>query len=76
VFWNNDTAAVRIEEELSGIKAKTTLWIERPVNSEAVNLARRNAWYEHMPIVIHAVDSGIDGDDAGGVFIILSIEEQ
>jgi hypothetical protein len=29
-----------------------------------------------MPIVIHAVDSGIDGDDAGGVFIILSIEEQ
>src|SRR5262245_20212667 len=75
ILRNENPPAVRVEENLRGIKTHPVRGIIRSLNAIAVDLPRLHARHENVPVVVSAVDRGIDGHDARGPAVIVAIEE-
>ena len=75
-IWNGDRPAVRIEQHLGWIEAHPAPGIRRALDAKAVELARRHAGDEHVPVVIGSVLDRIDADHAGGLGLVHVIEEE
>src|SRR5262249_24860537 len=73
---NDHAPAVRVEQDLGGIEPKTTLGGRRPFDPVAVDLSRAQTWHEDMPVVVRTVRCRIEPDYAGGVGVLLPVEEQ
>jgi hypothetical protein len=71
-----NASAIRIEEDLGAIESHPVGRIIGSLNPVAVNLPRLQSRHEGMPVVVRAVKSRIDANDARGPGVILTIEEQ
>src|SRR5207248_2237964 len=57
---NDDTVAVRVEEELRGIKPESALRNRWPFYPVSVNLPRHHTRHKHVPIVVRTVRGRVD----------------
>jgi hypothetical protein len=76
VLRNDNTPAIRIEEDLGGIKSHPVSGIARSFNPVAVDLPRLDTRHEDVPVVVGEVQRGLDANDAGRPGVILPVKEQ
>ena len=76
VFRDGNRAAVRVEQQLGWIEPETAIWLERTVGPESIDLACLHPGHEHVPIVVRAVQTRIDGDDTRRASVVHPIEKQ
>ena len=60
ILGNNYAAPVGVEENLGGIKPHPARGIEWPVDPISVKLPRLHTRHEYVPIMVGAVDHGIE----------------
>jgi hypothetical protein len=68
--------AIRIEQQLCGIIDKTSGGFMGSNRSVPVDLTRSEVENKGMPVVVGPVLSRIEGDDAGGFWVINPIEKE
>jgi hypothetical protein len=73
---NGDATAVGIKKDLGGIDPHAARRIPWPFDAIAIDLARRYARDEHVPIMARAIFGGIDVDRARGYRVIDVVEKQ
>jgi hypothetical protein len=76
VLGNDCAPAVWVKENLGGIEPQATSGIKRARHSVGIDLARLHLWYKNMPVVIGAVNGGIETDHTCRVTVILLVEKQ
>ena len=73
---HDHAAPVRVEEHLLGVESQPARRVGRTLHAIAVDLAGAQARHEHVPVVVRAVDGGIDADCPGGPRVVDAVEEQ
>src|SRR6266850_4424334 len=76
IFWDDDTAAIRVKKDFGWIETHAVCGSERPLNSIGVELTGLNRIDERVPVVIGAVGGRVEMNDAGGVWVVFSIKEE
>ena len=73
---NRDGEAVWIEQDLLGVEPESTFRRERSMRAVRVDLARREAGHERMPVVVRPVALRRERDDAGRLRGTGAVEQQ
>ena len=74
-FRNHHTSAIRIKKYLGRIETQATLRGRRPNNSVAIELARRDARNEAMPVVVPPIRNRIERNHTRWLGVVFTIEE-
>ena len=73
---HHHASGIRVEQDLGGIESHAVRRILRSRHPIAIYLSRLNAGYEDVPVVVRAVDRGIQANRASWASLINTIEEE
>jgi len=76
VLRNDGGPAIWVKENFKGIEPQAISGIEPARNLVGIDLARLHVRYENMPVVIGAIDLGIETDHTRWLAVSFVVKEQ
>jgi hypothetical protein len=70
-----DALSVRVQQQLTGVETQAVRRVEKSVDAEPVDLTRRDAGNEDMPVVVGPVDPRVECDHARRPCVVNMIEQ-